>query len=110
MSNQHLKELSTRFERFSKKEFTFGREVTDFTKHYPGLNVLKYTQKTINFTSALALISFVLDISSDVAYIWKTPKQNALLGYGMLLSMLLPHVVNLIRFTIKIHERQIQLD
>ena len=65
--SQHLRELSACFERLSKKGFTFGREPTDLSKHFDDPT---YTQKTINVTSAIALVSFVLDLSSDIVYIW----------------------------------------
>ena len=56
------------------------------------------------------MVQFAIDLGSDIIYIRETPKQNALLEYGMLVSMLLPHVANLIRFTIKIHDHQIEFD
>ena len=56
------------------------------------------------------MVQFAIDLGSDIIYILETPKQNSLLEYGMLLSMLLPHVANLIRFTIKIHSHQIEVD
>ena len=46
--------------------------------------------------SLIAWIFFVLDLSTDVGYYSTTSKHSSILQYGMLISMIAPHLFNMV--------------